>query len=51
MDPADFGRLARLGKIETYKKGDYIIKQGQPNAYVRVVLSGFLKVMRDDKIT
>ena len=51
MDPVDFSRLTRVGKIETFKKGDHIIEQGQPNYYVRVVLSGGLRVLRDDKIT
>lgn len=51
MDTVDFGRLARVGTIETFKKGENIIEQGQPNSYVRVVLSGGLKVMHDDKIT
>jgi CRP-like cAMP-binding protein len=51
MDPVDFAQLARLGKIETYNKGDLLVKQGDQNSYVRFVLSGSLKVMHDDTLT
>ena len=51
MDPTDFGKLARLGVMETYHKGDIVVKQDQPNDQVRVVLSGGLKVMRDGGLT
>jgi len=51
MDRVDFAKLARSGTIESYKKGDVVVVQGQPNAYVRVVLSGGLKVLRDGGLT
>ena len=51
MDPTDFGQLVRLGVMETYHKGDSVVRQDQPNDQVRVVLSGGLRVMRDGGLT
>ena len=51
MDPTDFGRLARLGTVETYRKGDVVVQQDEPNSHVRVVLSGGCKVMRNGGLT
>jgi CRP-like cAMP-binding protein len=51
MEKTDFARMVRLGAIETYKKGDVVVRQGQDNRYVRLVLKGDLQVDRDGQIT
>ncbi|KAG7340151.1 Popeye conserved region protein [Nitzschia inconspicua] len=51
MEKTDFARLVRLGTIENYKKGDVLIRQGNDNRYVRLVLKGDLQVDRDGQIT
>jgi hypothetical protein len=51
MDPADFARLARAAKMETFREGDLMIAQGEDNSYVRCVLEGRFKVFRDGKFT
>ncbi|CAB9520419.1 cNMP [Seminavis robusta] len=51
MDPVEFAKLARLGTVETFTKGVVVIEQDQPNKYVRVVLSGGLRVERDEQLT
>jgi CRP-like cAMP-binding protein len=51
MEKTDFARMIRLGEMETYQKGDVVVRQGQDNRYVRLVLKGDLKVDRDGQIT
>jgi len=51
MDPVDFYRLVRLAEIKEYKAGDLVIAQGEGVRYVRMVLSGELRVLRDGKLT
>jgi CRP-like cAMP-binding protein len=51
MDPVDFALLARAGHVEAFKRGDILQEQNQPNYNVRVVLSGDLIVLRNDKLT
>lgn len=51
MEKTDFARLVRLGTIETFQKGDVVIRQGHDNRNVRLVLRGDLQVDRDGQIT
>lgn len=51
MDKVDFARLARTGTVEVFRKGDILAHQGEPNTYVRLVLSGGLQVLRNGKLT
>jgi CRP-like cAMP-binding protein len=51
MEKTDFARMVRLGTLETYKKGDVVVWQGQDNRYVRLVLNGDLQVDRDGQVT
>jgi CRP-like cAMP-binding protein len=51
MDPVDFAKLVRLGTIEEYDEGDMILDQGESSRYVRMMLNGTCKVLRDGKIT
>lgn len=51
MEKEDFGKLARIAHVETYRKGDLVAEENQPNDKVRVVLSGELNVMRDGALT
>jgi CRP-like cAMP-binding protein len=51
MDPVDFYRLARLGTVQEYKKGDLIVAQGELVHCVRFVLEGQCRVLRDGKLT
>ena len=50
MDPVDFYRLTRLATIKSVKKGDVLVAQGEKNRYVRILLEGELKVLRDGKL-
>jgi CRP-like cAMP-binding protein len=51
LDPPDFARLVRIGKVETFKTGDLLVEQGKSNAYVRLVIDGEFTVYRDGKLT
>eukprot|EP00527_Entomoneis_sp_CCMP2396_P000192 CAMPEP_0198155698 /NCGR_PEP_ID=MMETSP1443-20131203/69266_1 /TAXON_ID=186043 /ORGANISM="Entomoneis sp., Strain CCMP2396" /LENGTH=322 /DNA_ID=CAMNT_0043822455 /DNA_START=685 /DNA_END=1653 /DNA_ORIENTATION=+ len=51
MDPVDFARLIRLGKVEDFEQGDILVAQDDDNRYVRLVVSGELEVLRDGKLT
>uniref|UniRef100_A0A7S2YNR7 Cyclic nucleotide-binding domain-containing protein n=1 Tax=Entomoneis paludosa TaxID=265537 RepID=A0A7S2YNR7_9STRA len=51
MDPVDFAKIIRLGKVETYQAGEEIVAQGEENRFVRLVIDGELEVLRDGKIT
>lgn len=50
MDPVDYYKLIRIGNIKAIKKGDVLISQGEKNRYVRILLQGELKVLRDGKL-
>jgi CRP-like cAMP-binding protein len=50
MDPVDFYKLVRLGTLTEVKKGDLLVGQGENNRYVRMLLEGELKVLRDGKL-
>jgi CRP-like cAMP-binding protein len=51
MDPVDYLRLIRIAEIKEYKKGDLVLSQGERVPYVRMVLEGQLRVLRDGKLT
>lgn len=53
MSPVDFYKLMRIATIRDYKKGQLIVRQGEGNRYVRLVLSddGQLSVLRDGQLT
>jgi CRP-like cAMP-binding protein len=51
LDPPDFARLVRIGKLENFKEGDLLVEQGKHNAYVRLVIDGEFTVYRDGKLT
>jgi len=51
MDTVDFAKLVRLGTIESFKKGEVLVAQGQDNRFVRLVVQGKLNVERDGLIT
>lgn len=51
MDKVDFARLARLGTVERFRKGEVVVAQGEDNRHVRLVLKGKLNVERDHVIT
>eukprot|EP00934_Nitzschia_sp_Nitz4_P005254 Nitzschia sp. Nitz4//scaffold74_size92883//17280//18656//NITZ4_004815-RA/size92883-processed-gene-0.27-mRNA-1//-1//CDS//3329557571//5244//frame0 len=51
LDLGDYARLVREGWVEEYKKGELVVAQDQENRFVRLVLTGELKVLRDDQIT
>ena len=51
MDPVDFAKLVRLGKVEHFDAGDVLVAQDQDNQYVRLVISGELEALRNDKLT
>ena len=50
MNLVDYYKLITLGTIKDVKKGDLIVAQGEKNRYVRVLLKGELKVLRDGKL-
>lgn len=50
MDPVDYYRLMRIAEIKVYKKGDMILAQGEHVHYVRLVLHGQLRALRDGKL-
>jgi CRP-like cAMP-binding protein len=50
MDPVDYYRLMRIAEIKEYKKGDLVLSQGEHVCYVRLVLSGQLRALRDGKL-
>jgi len=51
MDPVDFSKLTRLGKVDVHTKGDILVEQDEGNRYIRLVLSGCLSVRRDGTTT
>ena len=51
MDPVDFAKLVRLGKVESFKQGDLVVSQGEDNRYVRLVMEGELEAQRNGKMT
>jgi CRP-like cAMP-binding protein len=51
MEKPDFARLVRLGNVESFRKGDVVIRQDDDNRYVRLVLKGDLSVDRDGHLT
>lgn len=50
MDPVDYYKLMSIATIREYKSGDIIIQQHDQNAYIRYVLQGQLKVLRNNKL-
>ena len=40
----------RIAEIKEYKKGDLLLAQGEQVRYVRLVLDGQLRVLRDGKL-
>jgi CRP-like cAMP-binding protein len=50
MDPVDYYKLIRLGKVETVPRGSVMATQGQRSPHVRLLLSGECKVLRDGKL-
>lgn len=50
MDPVDFFSLVSIAKIEEFKADDVIIRQGQLNGRVFLVVDGALSVLRDGKL-
>ena len=50
MDSVDFYRLVRLGTLQEFKKGDLLTAQGENNRYIRLVVNGQLRVLRDGKL-
>jgi len=51
LDPVDFARLVSIARIEEFRKGDVIIEQHCDNGYVRCVIDGDFRVLRDGKLT
>ena len=51
FDPPDFARLVRIGRVEVLNKGDTLVRQGELNQYIRLVLDGEFHVYRDGKLT
>ena len=51
LDPPDFARLVRIGKVEVFKKGDCLVKQGEQHQYIRLVIDGEFNVYRDGNLT
>ncbi|KAL7576657.1 hypothetical protein ACA910_005589 [Epithemia clementina (nom. ined.)] len=51
MDPVEFAKLVRLGTEESFQRGDVLVRQGQDNRHVRLVLEGELEVHRNGKMT
>jgi CRP-like cAMP-binding protein len=51
LDPPDFARLVRVGKVETFNEGDLLVEQGELNQCIRLVLDGEFSVYRDGKLT
>ncbi|CAJ1969582.1 unnamed protein product [Cylindrotheca closterium] len=47
MDLIDFAELINAGQRQTFKSGDVLVKQGENNRFVRLVLQGDLDVQRD----
>jgi CRP-like cAMP-binding protein len=47
LDPVDFYKLVHLGRRETFKPGDLVVAQGNMNRFIRLVVDGELKVLRD----
>ena len=50
MNPVDFYKLTTIGKVKSFKKGELLVIQGQDNRYVRILLKGELKVLRDGRL-
>ena len=50
MDPVDYYKLIRLGHLKTIQRGDMLVTQGEKNRYVRLLVTGELKVLRDGKL-
>jgi len=50
MDPVDYFKFIRIGTIKTVRKGDVLVEQGEKNRYVRILLEGELKVLRNGKL-
>jgi len=51
MDIIDFAELINSGTREAFKAGDVLVKQGEDNRCVRLVLKGDLNVKRDEITT
>jgi len=51
LDKLDYARLVRLGTLETFRKGEVVVDQGEDNGHVRLVLKGDLHVERDGTVT
>jgi CRP-like cAMP-binding protein len=51
MDLVDYAKLVQCARIETYRAGETVITQGEPNRCIRLVLSGHFVVNRNDKPT
>lgn len=50
MDSIDFYRLVRIAEIREYKKGDLVVAQGERVGYVRMVVKGQLRALRNGKL-
>jgi hypothetical protein len=51
MDTVDFSRLVRLGTLSDLEQGQVMVSQGEHNRYVRLVIGGTLRVLRDGAFT
>ena len=51
MDRVIFYKLVKMGAMETYRRGDVIVRQGDESKVVRLVIKGDLDVLRDGQIT
>jgi thioredoxin reductase (NADPH) len=49
LEPAEIDRIRRFGTIRTYAPGEYLARVGDRGHGLKVVLSGEVKVARDDQ--
>lgn len=50
MDPVDYARFVTLGTMHDVSCGQVLTSQGEPNGYIRLVVDGELKVLREGKL-
>lgn len=51
MKIENFNRLVRMGKKQTFRKGDVIVRQGEANKFISLVVRGEFDVLRDGQLT
>lgn len=51
LEPADFARLVRIGRVERFEEGEELCAQGELNKYIRLVIDGTYNVKRDGQVT